>query len=145
MGTLLGMLKGIILLVVEGGGVGGVVSSTTMVADCRFLVVFKVRLGGGRVGDGGQSKGIQQPYEGLVVMTKFDVRLVPLHLVFDGERTSVVDGKEQYMIELRANATKAKNDIPIEAVAICVKSSFPQFETQSSTLVAAEDDADINR
>ncbi|GJV38162.1 hypothetical protein Tco_1410639 [Tanacetum coccineum] len=49
------------------------------------------------------------------------------------------------MIELRANATKAKNDIPIEAVAICVKSSFPQFETQSSTLVAAEDDADINR
>lgn len=49
------------------------------------------------------------------------------------------------MIELRANATKAKNDIPIEAVAIWVKSSFPQFDTQSSTLVAAEDDADINR
>lgn len=49
------------------------------------------------------------------------------------------------MRELTANARKAKNDIPIEAVAICVKSSFPQFDTQSSTLVAAEDDAEIKR
>lgn len=30
-------------------------------------------------------------------------------------------------------------------MAISVKSSFPQFDTQSSTLVAAEDDADIKR
>lgn len=49
------------------------------------------------------------------------------------------------MREESANARKAKKEIPIDAVAICVNSSFPQFDTQSSTLVAAEDDADINR
>ena len=49
------------------------------------------------------------------------------------------------MRELRENARKAKNDIPIDALAISVNSSFPQFNTQSSTLVAADDDADIRR
>lgn len=49
------------------------------------------------------------------------------------------------MRELKAKAIKAKKDILTEAVAISVNSSFPQFDTQSSTLVAADDDADINR
>lgn len=49
------------------------------------------------------------------------------------------------MRELTENARKAKNDIPIDALAISVNSSFPQFNTQSSTLVAADDDADIRR
>lgn len=44
-----------------------------------------------------------------------------------------------------ANAINARNDILIDAVAISVNSSFPQFDTQSATLVAAEDDADIRR
>lgn len=47
--------------------------------------------------------------------------------------------------ELQANARKAKKDIAIEALAISVKSSFPQFETQSSTRVTAAVDADISR
>lgn len=33
----------------------------------------------------------------------------------------------------------------MDALAICVKSSLPQFDIQSSTLVAADDDADIKR
>ena len=49
------------------------------------------------------------------------------------------------MRELKAKAIKAKKDILTEAIAISVNSSFPQFDTQSSTLVAADDDADINR
>lgn len=49
------------------------------------------------------------------------------------------------MSELKANATNARKDIPIDAVAISVNWSFPQFDTQSSTLVAAEDDADTRR
>jgi len=49
------------------------------------------------------------------------------------------------MSELTAKATKARKDIPIEAVAISVNSSFPQFDIQSSTRVAADDDADIRR
>lgn len=49
------------------------------------------------------------------------------------------------MSELIAKATKARKAIPIEAVAISVNSSFPQFDTQSSTRVAADDDADIRR
>lgn len=48
------------------------------------------------------------------------------------------------MSELQAKARKAKKDIAIEAVAISVKSSFPQFETQSSTRVTAAVDADIS-
>lgn len=32
-----------------------------------------------------------------------------------------------------------------EAVAISVNSSFPQFDCQSSTLVAADDDAEMRR
>ena len=49
------------------------------------------------------------------------------------------------MRELKEKAAKAKKDIPIDALAISVNSSLPQFDTQSSTLVAAEDDADIRR
>lgn len=49
------------------------------------------------------------------------------------------------MRELRAKARKAKNDMAIDALAIIVNSSAPQLEIQSSTLVAAEDDADIRR
>lgn len=49
------------------------------------------------------------------------------------------------MIEVIAKAMKAKKDMAIEAVAINVNSSFPQFNIQSVTLVAAEDDADIRR
>jgi len=49
------------------------------------------------------------------------------------------------MSELIAKAPKDRNDIPTETVAISVNSSFPQFDCQSSTLVAAEDDADIKR
>jgi hypothetical protein len=49
------------------------------------------------------------------------------------------------MSELIAKAEKARKDIPIETVAISVNSSFPQFDCQSSTRVAAEDDADIRR
>lgn len=49
------------------------------------------------------------------------------------------------MRELKAKATKAKNDIAMDAVAINVNSSLPQLEIQSFTLVAAEDDADIRR
>lgn len=49
------------------------------------------------------------------------------------------------MRELMAKAIKARNDIAIETLAINVNSSFPQLDIQSSTLVAAEDDADISR
>jgi hypothetical protein len=49
------------------------------------------------------------------------------------------------MSELIAKAEKARKDIPTETVAISVNSSFPQFDCQSSTRVAAEDDADIRR
>lgn len=49
------------------------------------------------------------------------------------------------MIELKANAAKARKDIAIDALAISVNESFPQFDAQSSTLVAAEEDADIRR
>lgn len=49
------------------------------------------------------------------------------------------------MIELKAKAMKARKDIAIDALAISVNASFPQFVAQSSTLVAEEDDADIIR
>lgn len=49
------------------------------------------------------------------------------------------------MRELKANAKNARNDMLIDALAISVNSSLPQFETQSSTLVAAEEDVDIRR
>lgn len=49
------------------------------------------------------------------------------------------------MIELKAKAMKARKDIAIDALAISVNVSFPQFDTQSSTLVAEEEDADIRR
>lgn len=49
------------------------------------------------------------------------------------------------MSELKAKARKAKKDIAIEALAISVKSSFPQFETQSSTRVTAAVEAHISR
>ena len=49
------------------------------------------------------------------------------------------------MSELVAKAMKAKNDTAIEALAINVNSSFPQFVIQSVTLVAAAEDADIIR
>ena len=48
-------------------------------------------------------------------------------------------------MELKAKAAKARKDIPIDALAISVNSSFPQFDCQSSTRVAADDDADIRR
>lgn len=44
-----------------------------------------------------------------------------------------------------AKAMKAKNEMAIEALAINVNSSFPQFVIQSVTLVAADEDADIKR
>ena len=49
------------------------------------------------------------------------------------------------MRELKANAKNARKDMLIDAAAISVNSSLPQFDTQSSTLVADEDDADIIR
>lgn len=49
------------------------------------------------------------------------------------------------MIELKAKAMKARKDSAIDALAISVNASFPQFDAQSSTLVAEEDDADIIR
>ena len=49
------------------------------------------------------------------------------------------------MSELEANAANARKDIHIDAVAIRVNWSLPQFDTQSSTLGAAEDDADNRR
>lgn len=49
------------------------------------------------------------------------------------------------MIELTANAKNARNETLMDAVAISVNSSLPQFDTQSSTLVADADEADINR
>jgi hypothetical protein len=49
------------------------------------------------------------------------------------------------MRELKAKARKARKDIAIEALAISVNSSFPQFETQSSTRVTAAVEADISR
>lgn len=49
------------------------------------------------------------------------------------------------MSELMAKAMKARNAIPTEALAISVNLSFPQFDCQSSTRVAADEDADIRR
>lgn len=49
------------------------------------------------------------------------------------------------MRELNAKAVKARKDTPIDADAISVNSSFPQFDIQSYALVAAEEDADIIR
>lgn len=49
------------------------------------------------------------------------------------------------MRELKAKEMKARNDIAIDAEAINVNLSPPQLEIQSSTLVAADDDADIRR
>jgi hypothetical protein len=49
------------------------------------------------------------------------------------------------MRELKANATKARKAIPTDALAISVNSSFPQFDCQSSTRVAADEDADMRR
>lgn len=49
------------------------------------------------------------------------------------------------MRELNAKAIKARKDTPIDADAISVNSSFPQFDIQSYALVAAEEDADIIR
>lgn len=40
---------------------------------------------------------------------------------------------------------KARKAIAIEALAISVNSSFPQFDCQSSTRVAADDADDIRR
>lgn len=49
------------------------------------------------------------------------------------------------MSELIAKAMKAKNATTMEALAFSVNSSFPQFDSQSFTLVAALDDADTNK
>lgn len=49
------------------------------------------------------------------------------------------------MRELSAKATKARKAMLTEAVAISVNSSFPQFDCQSSTRVAADDDAEMRR
>lgn len=49
------------------------------------------------------------------------------------------------MIVLIAKAAKASKDIAIDTLAVSVNLSSPQFDTQSSTLVAAADDADIRR
>lgn len=49
------------------------------------------------------------------------------------------------MIELKANEMKARKDIAIDALALIVNSSSPQVDVHPSTLVAAEDDADIIR
>lgn len=46
---------------------------------------------------------------------------------------------------LSAKAAKASKDIATDRVAISVNLSSPQFDTQSSILVAAADDADIRR
>lgn len=44
-----------------------------------------------------------------------------------------------------AKAMKAKKDMAMEALAMSVNLSLPQFAFQSSRRVAAEDDADIRR
>nr|GLL18646.1 hypothetical protein JCGZ_09609 [Ipomoea trifida] len=49
------------------------------------------------------------------------------------------------MRELKAMAINARKDIVTAALAISGNLSFPQFNRQSSTRVAAEDDADIRR
>lgn len=49
------------------------------------------------------------------------------------------------MRELIAKAIKARKDIAIDALAITGNSSFPQLDVQSSTLVAAEEEADISK
>lgn len=49
------------------------------------------------------------------------------------------------MRELKANATKARKAIPTDALAIIVNSSFPQLDCQSSTRLAADEDADMRR
>jgi hypothetical protein len=47
--------------------------------------------------------------------------------------------------ELIAKAIKARKANATEALAISVNSSFPQFDCQSSTRVAADDADDIRR
>ena len=49
------------------------------------------------------------------------------------------------MIETKAKARKARKDIQTDAVAISGNMSSPQLDFQSSTRVAADDDADIRR
>lgn len=49
------------------------------------------------------------------------------------------------MRELKAKATNARKAIPTDALAISVNSSFPQFDCQSSTRVAADEAADMRR
>jgi len=49
------------------------------------------------------------------------------------------------MRELMAKVRKAKKAIMIDALAFSVNSSFPQFSSQSTTLVEADEDADIRR
>ena len=49
------------------------------------------------------------------------------------------------MRELAAKATNAVKDSPTDALAISVNLSFPQLDSQSSTRVAADDDADMRR
>lgn len=46
---------------------------------------------------------------------------------------------------MKAKATKARKDIHTDALAISGNLSSPQLDFQSSTLVAADDDADIRR
>lgn len=56
-----------------------------------------------------------------------------------------VPSLKKEMSELIAKAMKPRNAMAMEALAFSVKSSFPQFDSQSFTLVAALDDADTNR
>lgn len=49
------------------------------------------------------------------------------------------------MRELAAKATKARKDIHTDALAISGNLSLPQLDCQSSTRVAADDDAEIRR
>lgn len=49
------------------------------------------------------------------------------------------------MTELKAKATKATKPKPTDAVASSGNLSAPQFNFQSSTLVAADDPDDIRR
>lgn len=49
------------------------------------------------------------------------------------------------MKELNAKERNARKEMATDAVAIVGNWSLPQLDIQSSTLVAAEDDADIRR
>lgn len=68
-----------------------------------------------------------------------------LYKNWEDQRESWLKRLYPEMRELKAKARKSKKDIAMEALAISVKSSFPQFETQSSTRVTAAVDADISR